>query len=119
MDTTKAKKRQRRTSILKQNMPKEISKPIVITEPEPIIEEVVEQVIEQTKEPEPYKLNLGSSNMYECIGITTEETAKLFKDIKDIMRQPIRKAEKTQMLFDLINKDPRNIAVICWVTVRI
>jgi len=100
-------------------MPKEISKPIVITEPEPIIEEVVEPVIEQVKEPEPYKLNLNSSNMYECIGITTEETAKLFKDIKDIMRQPIRKAEKTQMLFDLINKDPRNIAVICWVTVRI
>lgn len=115
MDTTKAKKRQRRTSILKQNMPKEISKPIVITEPEPIIEPVIEQIVET----EPYKLNLNSSNMYECIGITTEETAKLFKDIKDIMRQPIRKAEKTQMLFDLINKDPRNIAVICWVTVRI
>ena len=107
MDTTK--KKRKRTS--KPKLPKEV------------VSMTVETVME-TKEPEvievpEYKLNLSSNNMYECIGITAEETAKLFNEIKDIMRQPIRKAEKTQMLFDLINKDPKAIATICWVTVRI
>ena len=91
------------------------------TENEAVNHEIIEATdsIQQYVNEDVFKVNLNGNNMYECLGITAEETADLFNQVKQINRLKITKAERTQQLVNLFLSNKKNIAVICWLNVKL
>ena len=59
-------------------------------------------------------LNKEGKSLYECIGITPEETDELMVSVKTIMRQSIRKAEKVEELANNCLKNHKLLCLLLW-----
>lgn len=83
-----------------------------------IKEMILADTLAKITNPDVVVLNKTGKSIYECIGISSEESEFYIAEMKIILRKPISKAEKTEELCNMCLVDKRILALLIWMQVN-